>query len=56
MTERGFTGSAGRSYGQSTGMGLYIVSQLAEKLNIGLEIASEEHCFTRFLLWFPNGT
>lgn len=56
VTERGFTGSAGRSYGQSTGMGLYIVSQLAEKLNIGLEIASEEHCFTRFLLWFPNGT
>ena len=56
VTERGFTGSAGRSHGQSTGMGLYIVSQLAEKLNIGLEIASEEHCFTRFLFWFPNGT
>ena len=56
VTERGFTGNAGRSYGQSTGMGLYIVSQLAEKLNIGLEIASEEHCFTRFLFWFPNGT
>ena len=56
VTERGFTGSAGRSHGQSTGMGLYIVSQLAEKLNIGLEIASEEHCFTRFLLRFPNGT
>ena len=40
VTERGFTGSAGRKHGGSTGMGLYIVSQLAEKLNIGLEIVS----------------
>lgn len=55
ITERGFTDSAGRSHGQSTGMGLYIVSQLAEKLNIGLEIASEERCFTRFTLRFPAG-
>lgn len=56
VTERGFTGSAGRDHGQSTGMGLYIVSQLAEKLNIGLEMVSEEHCFTRFLLRFSTGT
>ena len=56
VMERGFTGSAGRNHGQSTGMGLYIVSQLAEKLNIGLEISSEEHCFTRFTLQFSNGT
>ena len=56
VMERGFTGSAGRNHGQSTGMGLYIVSQLAEKLNIGLEFSSEEHCFTRFILQFSNGT
>ena len=55
VTERGFTGSAGRDHGQSTGMGLYIVSRLAEKLNIGLEIDSEEHRFTCFTLRFPNG-
>ena len=55
VTERGFTGSAGRNQGQSTGMGLYIVSQLAEKLNIRMEITSEEHCFTRFTLQFSNG-
>lgn len=55
VTERGFTGSAGRNHGQSTGMGLYIVSQLAEKLNIGLEISSEEHCFTCYLLRFSTG-
>ena len=53
VTERGFTGAAGRSHGQSTGMGLYIVSELCEKLNIDLQIASEEHRFTRFTLRFP---
>ena len=53
VTERGFTGTTGRSHGQSTGMGLYIVSELCEKLNIDLQIASEEHRFTRFTLRFP---
>lgn len=53
VTERGFTGTAGRSHGQSTGMGLYIVSELCEKLNIDLQIASEELRFTRFTLRFP---
>lgn len=53
VTERGFTGSAGRKHGGSTGMGLYIVSELCKTLNIALEITSEEHCFTRFLLRFP---
>lgn len=55
VTERGFTGSTGRSHGSSTGMGLYIVSQLCEKLNIGLEITSAEHVFTRFVFRFPSG-
>ena len=54
VPERGFTGAAGRSHGQSTGMGLYIVSELCKKLNIGLEISSEEHSFTRFSLSFPS--
>ena len=53
VTERGFTGSAGRAHGGSTGMGLYIVSELCKKLNIGLELASEERCFTRFTFQFP---
>ena len=52
LTERGFTGSAGRAHGGCTGMGLYIVSQLCEKLNIGLDIASEEGRFTRFIFRF----
>ena len=54
VTERGFTGSAGRSHGSSTGMGLYIVSQLCEKLNIGLEITSQERHFTCFQFRFPT--
>lgn len=54
VTERGFTGAAGRSHGQSTGMGLYIVSELCKKLNIGLEITSEEGRFTRFVLRLPS--
>ena len=54
VTERGFTGSAGRRRGGSTGMGLYIVSKLCEALNISLEIASEEGRYTRFSFRFPN--
>lgn len=55
VTQRGFTGSAGRAHGGSTGMGLYIVSELCKKLNIGLEIDSEEQRFTRFTFRFSAG-
>ena len=54
VTERGFTGTIGRKHGQSTGMGLYIVKQLCEKLNIFMEITSIEGCFTRFTFVFPS--
>lgn len=56
VTERGFTGSAGRSRGESTGMGLYIVSQLCEKMNIRMEISSQKGQFTRFVFCFPAPT
>lgn len=52
VTERGFTGSAGRRSGQSTGMGLYIVKQLCERLNIRMDLASREGAFTRFTFQF----
>lgn len=48
VTERGFTGTAGRLRGGSTGMGLYIVAQLCEKLNISMSISSREGAYTRF--------
>lgn len=54
VTERGFTGAAGRNRGQSTGMGLYIVSELCKQLNMDLEITSEENIFTRFSFRFPS--
>lgn len=54
VTKRGFTGAAGRNRGQSTGMGLYIVSELCKALNIKLEITSEECKFTRFSFFFPQ--
>lgn len=54
VTERGFTGSAGRLQGQSTGMGLYIVSQLCERLNVRMDISSQEGAFTRFSFQFPG--
>ena len=53
VTERGFTGSLGRSRGESTGMGLYIVSQLCRNLNILMELTSEEGLYTRFVFQFP---
>lgn len=56
VTERGFTGAAGRSRGQSTGMGLYIVSQLCQKMNIKMRISSQVGSFTRFSFQFPGST
>ena len=56
VTERGFTGSVGRARGESTGMGLYIVSRLCRSLNIGMELSSREGQFTRFVFRFPAPT
>ena len=52
ITERGFTGECGRRLGSSTGMGLYIVSQLCEQLNIALAVESEQGAYTRMILTF----
>lgn len=54
VTERGFTGAAWRTGGQSTGMGLYIVRELCQRLDISMEIESEEGQFTRFRFQFPG--
>lgn len=53
VTERGFTGTNGRTRGNSTGMGLYIVRELCQRLNIELTVESEQGEFTRFCLAFP---
>jgi len=39
--EKGFTGDSGDIRKKSTGMGLYLVKQLADDLNIGIEVSSD---------------
>lgn len=56
VTQRGFTGTAGRTRGESTGMGLYIVSSLCQSLNIGMELSSREGEYTRFVFRFCGPT
>lgn len=56
VTECGFSGTAGRKQGHSTGMGLYIVSQLCRSLNIQMEITSLEGTFSRFSFRFSAPT
>ena len=55
--DRGFTGSNGRARGGSTGMGLYLVKQLADALEIGLRADAREGEGTRVTLTFlaPQG-
>lgn len=50
--ERGFTGSNGRAFGGSTGMGLYLCRKLANCLGVGLEIMSECGVGTTVVLTF----
>ncbi len=54
VTERGFTGAAWRTGGRSTGMGLYIVRELCQRMGISMEIESKEGQYTRFRFQFPG--
>lgn len=56
VTERGFTGTNGRKTSGSTGMGLYIVHELCEKLDIELKIESVQGSYTKIYLYFRNLT
>lgn len=47
VTDRGFTGENGRRRQGSTGMGLYIVSELCRRFGFSLDIESEVGTFTR---------
>ncbi|WP_066870501.1 sensor histidine kinase [Clostridium mediterraneense] len=53
--DKGFTGENGRKYGKSTGMGLYICKNLADKLGFGLELSSEFGVGTKVNIIFPIG-
>lgn len=53
--DKGFTGENGRRYGKSTGMGLYICKNLADKLGFDLELTSELGVGTKVNIIFPIG-
>jgi signal transduction histidine kinase len=52
--EKGFTGSVGRNYYKSTGMGLYLSKRMANKLGHEITIESEEGQYTRVIIHFPK--
>jgi signal transduction histidine kinase len=53
--QKGFTGSNGREYGHSTGLGLYLCRKLCLKLGIGISIASQPGRSTTVEISFPKG-
>ncbi len=56
VTECGYVGSNGRRFGKSTGMGLFLVKRLCERLNIRFSIDSIQGEFTSIQLSFLSLT
>lgn len=52
--EKGYTGTTGRSYAKSTGMGLYLCKNLCEKLGLGISITSQQGKGTIVRIAFPK--
>ncbi len=52
LTRPFFTGENGRKYPNATGMGLYLVKEITEKMDISFEITSEKGKGTTILLTF----
>jgi signal transduction histidine kinase len=50
-----FTGSNGRKYGESTGIGLYLCKKLCEKLELGISLSAIENQGTKINIVFPLG-
>lgn len=51
---RGFTGTNGRSYVKSTGMGLYLCKTLTQKLGLLINAESQEEIGTTVKIFFPD--
>ncbi|MNI14646.1 Sensor histidine kinase GraS [compost metagenome] len=51
---RGFTGTNGRTYAKSTGMGLYLAQELSKKLGHYISCDSEAGSFSEFTIHFPK--
>ena len=52
--DKSFTGENGRTVSRSTGMGLYIVKNLCEKLGHKIEVRSEVGVYTEFIISFAK--
>lgn len=52
--DKGFTGENGRRFARSTGMGLYLVRELCDKMGISVWLESEEGVGTTVHLAFPD--
>ena len=52
--EKSFTGHNGRKSSEATGMGLYIVKNLCERLGHGISVSSKENEYTEFLISFAR--
>lgn len=53
VLERGFTGDNGRTHKQSTGLGLWLVARLAQKMGVSVAVDSAEDEFFSVTLGFP---
>lgn len=53
VLERGFTGDNGRTHKQSTGLGLWLVARLAQKMGVSVAVDSAEGEFFSVTLGFP---
>lgn len=56
VTEKGYTGTTGRNYQKSTGMGLYLCKKLCDKLQLSFKIESREEEYTAVMIGFPRNS
>lgn len=56
VMDKGYTGTTGRNYQKSTGMGLYLCRKLCEKLQLSFKIESEETKYTIVTIGFPRNS
>jgi signal transduction histidine kinase len=54
--DKGFTGTNGRKYGKSTGMGLYICKKLCDKLGLLITSSSRIGEGTAMIIAFPKSS
>ena len=54
VTDKGYTGTTGRNYEKSTGMGLYLCKKLCDKLQLSFKIESKEEEYTIVTIGFPR--